>query len=248
MNAVVKQEFQPATVAQQSDATLLAVISRAAADPNTDVEKMERLMAMYERIEAKRAETAFNDSMTECQKAMRPIAADAENPQTRSKYATYGKLDRALRPVYTGHGFGLSFDTGDGAPPDYVRVLCYVSHNGGHSRTHHIDMPADGKGAKGGDVMTKTHAVGSGMSYGMRYLLKMIFNVAVGEDDDDGNGAGGSCPALVALLAEIAAAADVPLLQKVKPKIKAAGLPADQTGRAVATYNDRLRALKEAGK
>jgi len=50
-------------------------------------------------------------------------------------------------------------------------------------------MPADGKGAKGGDVMTKTHAAGSAMSYGMRYLLKMIFNVAIGENDDDGNGA-----------------------------------------------------------
>jgi hypothetical protein len=27
------------------------------------------------------------------------------------------------------------------------------------------------------------------MSYGMRYLLKMIFNVAVGEHDDDGRAA-----------------------------------------------------------
>jgi hypothetical protein len=54
-------------------------------------------------------------------------------------------------------------------------------------RRYQADMPADGKGAKGGDVMTKTHATGSGMSYGMRYLLKMIFNVAVGEDDTDGN-------------------------------------------------------------
>ena len=50
-------------------------------------------------------------------------------------------------------------------------------------------MPSDGKGAKGGDVMTKTHATGAAMSYGMRYLLKFIFNVAVGEDDTDGNGA-----------------------------------------------------------
>jgi hypothetical protein len=49
-------------------------------------------------------------------------------------------------------------------------------------------MPADGKGAKGGDVMTKTHATGAAMSYGARYLLKYIFNVAVGEDDNDGNG------------------------------------------------------------
>ena len=37
--------------------------------------------------------------------------------------------------------------------------------------------------------MTKTHATGSAMTYGQRYLLKMIFNIAVGEDDD-GNGAG----------------------------------------------------------
>ena len=39
--------------------------------------------------------------------------------------------------------------------------------------------------------MTKTHAVGSAMSYGVRYLLKLVFNVAVGEDDDDGNTASG---------------------------------------------------------
>jgi ribosomal protein L37AE/L43A len=50
-------------------------------------------------------------------------------------------------------------------------------------------MPADGKGAKGNDVMTKTHAAGAAGSYGARYLLKGIFNVAIGENDDDGNGA-----------------------------------------------------------
>jgi hypothetical protein len=60
-------------------------------------------------------------------------------------------------------------------------------HLGGHVKPYQVDMPADGKGAKGGDVMTKTHATGSALSYGMRYLLKLIFNVAVGEDDDDGN-------------------------------------------------------------
>ena len=51
------------------------------------------------------------------------------------------------------------------------------------------DKPADGKGAKGGDVMTKTHATGAGVTYGRRYLLGMIFNLVIGEDDD-GNRAG----------------------------------------------------------
>jgi hypothetical protein len=185
VNAMVKPvESAPA----DEGATLLAVIARAAADPGVDMDKMERLLAMKERVDARNAETEFNDSMSHVQSQMRRIEADAVNPQTRSKYATYGQLDRALRPIYTSGGFALSFNTGDGGPAEYVRVLCHVTHKAGHTRMYKIDMPADGKGAKGNDVMTKTHAVGSGAQYGMRYLLKMIFNVAIGENDDDGNG------------------------------------------------------------
>jgi hypothetical protein len=174
---------------EPSESGVMQMFERLALDPNASVDKIERMMALWERGEAKRAESAFNAAMSHAQSQMRSIAADAENPQTRSRYASYAALNNALRPIYTDGGFGLSFDTGEAPQPDYVRVLCYVTHLSGHSRTYHADMPADGKGAKGGDVMTKTHAVGSAMSYGMRYLLKMIFNVAVGEDDDDGNGA-----------------------------------------------------------
>ena len=73
-----------------------------------------------------------------------------------------------------------------------------------------------GKGAKGGDVMTKTHAFGSGTSYGMRYLLKMIFNVAIGEEDDDGNSASGDDfrnAILDDLISKVAAATEKESLQ-----------------------------------
>jgi len=159
---------------------------RWASDPNVSVEKLDGLMKLWERREQMTAEASFNAAMAQAQQQMRRIAADADNPQTHSKYASYAALDRALRPIYTDHGFGLSFDTGDGADT-MVRVLCYVTHRDGFKRVYHLDMPADGKGAKGGDVMTRTHATGSAVTYGMRYLLKMIFNVAVGADDDDGN-------------------------------------------------------------
>lgn len=185
MNAIVKKDDHPVSVAEPS--TLLQIISRAASDPSVDIDKMERLMQMHERMVARDAEAAFNRAMKECQEEMRPISADATNPQTRSKYASYAQLDKHLRPIYTKHGFALSYDEGESPKQDHVRVLCYVSHVGGHSRTYHRDMPADGKGAKGGDVMTKTHAAGAAGSYGARYLLKGIFNVAVGEDDRDGN-------------------------------------------------------------
>jgi hypothetical protein len=165
----------------------VSLFERLAKDQNVDVDKLERLMQMHERATARLAQEKFNAAMSAAQTEMRPVAVDSDNPQTKSKYASYEAIDRVLRPIYTKHGFGLSFDTGEGAPDQWVRVLCYVTHAGGYARTYHADMPADGKGAKGGDVMTRTHAVGAAMSYGMRYLLKMIFNVAVGDEDTDGN-------------------------------------------------------------
>jgi hypothetical protein len=50
-------------------------------------------------------------------------------------------------------------------------------------------MPIDTKGARGGDVMTRTHATGSAYTYGKRYLLIGMFNLSI-DDDDDGNSAG----------------------------------------------------------
>ena len=169
----------------------VSMFERLAKDPAVDVTKLEKLMELQERAIARDAKAQFVSAMAAAQSEMKAVATDSDNPQTRSRYASYEALDRALRPIYSKHGFALSYDTDDSPKPEHVRVLCEVMHIGGHSKTYHADMPADGKGAKGGDVMTKTHAVGSAMSYGQRYLLKGIFNVRVGEEDDDGNGATG---------------------------------------------------------
>jgi hypothetical protein len=176
----------PAPVSETS--AVLHMIERAARDPAVDIDKLQQLMAMRERIEARSAEADFDKALTAAQAGMGRIRTDSNNLQTKSRYASYGALDAAMRPAYTSHGFALSFNTENPAP-EIVRVICRVSHQNGHSRTYQIDMPADGKGAKGGDVMTKTHATGSAVSYGMRYLLKMIFNIAVSDKDDDGNAA-----------------------------------------------------------
>lgn len=182
-----ESRIDPPAVNTTDAGTIMAVISRATSDPSVDMDKMERLLLMHERILAKTAEAEFNDAMTRVQAEVGRVAADLYNTQTRSKYASYAALDGKLRPHYTAHGFSISFDTGHDAPDGFVRVLAYVSHSGGHTRTYKALVPSDGKGAKGGDVMTKTHAFGAGTQYGMRYLLKMIFNVAIGEDDNDGN-------------------------------------------------------------
>jgi hypothetical protein len=221
--------------------SLLHVLGRAMSDPTIDVEKVERYAALYERAIAREDEIAFNQAMMEAQSEMRPISADANNPQTRSKYATYAALDSRVRPIYSRHGFSLSFYTGEGAPEGCIRVQCKVSR-GGHTERPYIDMPSDGKGAKGGDVMTKTHATGAGITYGRRYLLGMIFNLVIGEDKDgnDASDSGGvvtqdQLNQLVSLADEVGA--DKAAFCKYMGIDSFAALPAKNFGRAVTALN-----------
>lgn len=207
---VKREETAPVSPSAQ----MMAMIERASRDPAVDVSKMRELLAMRKEIADEDARHGFDEAMTSAQADIRPIAADASNPQTRSKYASYLALDKALRPIYTKHGFALSFNTAEGALKGYVRVVCDVSREG-HTRRYQIDMPADGKGAKGGDVMTKTHATGAAMTYGQRYLLKMIFNIAVGEDND-GNEADDSPKISEAQVKELSDLADEVKADKAK--------------------------------
>jgi hypothetical protein len=184
MNELAKQESNVVAMPQASN--LLEAISRAASDPAMDVGKMERLFAMHQEMVRMQAESAFNDAIVECQREVGRVASNAENSQTRSRYATYAALDKALRPIYSKHGISISYDTAESEKPDTIIVLAYAS-KGAYTRTYRASMPCDGKGAKGGDVMTKTHAMGAAISYGSRYLLKAIFNIAIGEEDKDGN-------------------------------------------------------------
>jgi len=180
------QEVQPV-----SDAVIMAsLVEKLVLNPDVSIDKLERVIAIQDQKEAKQSETAFNAAMAKAQHEMSPVSANAVNTHTRSKYATFDQLDRSLRPIYTKHGFALSFDEGETDKADHLRCLCYVTHKAGHTRTYHKDVPIVTTGAKGNTLMTPTHANASADTYGMRYLLKKIFNVAIGEADDDGNAAG----------------------------------------------------------
>jgi hypothetical protein len=193
----------PAAAAASDVTAFIELIERVARDPTIDIDKLDRLLIMRERENARIAEQAFSAALAEAQTEMLPVVADSLNSQTRSRYASYAALDRAVRPIYTRHGFGLSFNTDDAPGVEQARVICDVCHSGGHARRYRIDMPVDGKGARGGDVMTKTHAMGSGISYGMRYLLRMIFNLAI-DTDDDGDAAGYRTRTVVSASATVA--------------------------------------------
>jgi len=188
MSAIVERQQTLPGVAEVPDApvSLLQIISRAASDPNVDIEKMERLMAMHERITAKQAEVAFNEAMTACQREIPAVFRNKINEEKSARYADLEQLDKVARPIYTKHGFALSFGTADCAIAGHVRQTCLVSHVGGHSRTYQADIPLDLTGPKGNPNKTGVQGFGSSMSYGQRYMTKLIFNIALTNEDNDG--------------------------------------------------------------
>lgn len=206
---VPEQRTKLPVIASESGA-LISMLERVCRDPSMEISKMREAFEFIQEVRRDEGKRLFNEAMNAAQAEMTPIATNMTNPQTRSKYADYAQLDRAIRPIYTRHGFSISFDEADTTKPEHIRVIGIVSHSGGYERPYHTDMPTDGKGAKGGDVMTKTHAVGAGKSYGKRYILRDVFNLAIGEEDVDGNAeeptiGPGQIAALEQLIAEVKA-------------------------------------------
>jgi hypothetical protein len=164
----------------------LAIIEQAIA-ANIGPAALKELTDLAERWRAMDAKQKFNESMTACQGEMPSIVNDAENPQTRSRYPKFETLLRAAKPVWTRHGFALSFGTADGAPPDHFRIVCDVRHVAGHVERYQADIGVDGIGPKGNPIggMNRPQASGSGFAYGQRYLTKLIFCLAFANEDDD---------------------------------------------------------------
>jgi hypothetical protein len=187
--AVSTEGFDPS---RGEGASILSIIARAASDPNVDVDKLERLLAMQERVLGREAEQAFNAALREAQDEIGPILRNKTNSSTNSKYADLEKVSEAIDPVFRRHGFSQSFGTADCPMAGHYRVTCRLSHVGGHCRDYQADVPADTAGIKGTANKTATHGFGSALSYGRRYLKLLIADVPT--TDDDGRSAGGGGP------------------------------------------------------
>lgn len=184
-NQLVEKDDSQVVIA--SSDTLLGIIGRAAQDPHTDPEKMERLFALYERMENRKAEAAFNAALSKLQSELPQITESGKiihNGKLISEYAKWDEdIHPVLKPLLLDNGFSLSFrvDTGSG-----IKVEAVLAHVLGHSERTSITLPSDTSGAK-----NAVQAIASSVSYGKRYTAGALLNFATGGQDDDGQAAGG---------------------------------------------------------
>jgi len=188
MNAITSAA--PANPPQSQPESLLNFVAQALHDPAIEVSKLDALLRMQREIVADERKIAFYRGMRAAQAEMRPVTRDAANATTNSRYVTFEALDRAIRPIYTKHGFLVMCDsepTSEG-----VRIWCEVAHADGFSKVINAEAPLDTAGPRGTPNKTPIHGWKSAISYLRRATLEMAFNLSTTNEDDDGNAAGGT--------------------------------------------------------
>jgi hypothetical protein len=182
----VRSEAVTAPAVLSDSAALLQVIERAATNPEVDIDKMERLLKMHADMTARAAKAAFSAAFAEMQPELPMIDEKGIHEGTQKTYAKWDNITEDLRPILGKHGFGLNFRVKQEA--GRITVTGILSHRAGHSDETEIQLPADKTGQKN-DVQ----AVGSSISYGMRYAAKALLSLSSRKsDDDDGKAAGAS--------------------------------------------------------
>ena len=169
--------------------SLLALMERSLADPSADLDRLDRVAMIYERALAREAEQAFARALIQMQRRL-PVLDELgevtdEKGEVKSTYASWEDMVETLRPILFRHGFALSFRPGL-SPRGEPVVVGVLRHEAGHKEEAELVLPADVSGGK-----NPVQAVGSSLSYGQRYVTKLLLNLASRKlEDDDGRTAG----------------------------------------------------------
>lgn len=160
---------------------MVSMLERAAKSPDIDVQKLEKLLDMQERILNRNALMAFNAAFSDMQSMLPVITERGEikvGDTVRSRYAKFEDINEAVKPILKQHGFGLNFHTH--TDNEKIKVTGVLMHREGHSVETDMELPADNSGSK-----NSVQSIGSSVSYAKRYVMCALLNITSrGEDDD----------------------------------------------------------------
>lgn len=170
-------------------APAVSMFERLASDPNVDVEKLQRLIEMQERIMRHNAKSAFDSSYSRMQPAIPEIDERGQilvKGQLRSRYAKLEDIQKVVKPILREHGFALRHRTEWPAEkPGIIRIVGILTHCEGHAEESVFEAKADAS-----DYRTDIQSQGSTVSYGRRYTTIDLLNISTRGLDDDGQKSG----------------------------------------------------------
>jgi hypothetical protein len=202
MNAVVEHvHLERPVIAVPKEDGLLALVERALANPDVQVEKLNAILEMKMKWDAQQrhyakedaaeqAEREFTAAMVEFKKRVPQILKDKHVEFNTSKgvtsydHATIGAVCDAIIPALAEAGLTHSWEPKQEGK--IIRMTCTVSHPAGHKKSVSMESFADDSGTK-----NALQAIRSAQTYMERYTLLDVCGVATGGmPDDDGRASG----------------------------------------------------------
>jgi hypothetical protein len=214
-------------------------------DRNLGAEELSVLLVNYEQLKAREAEARFSAALARMQPKLPVIdelgAILGPDGEPVATYATWEDTVEAIRPILARFGFSLSFRPGLSVRGNPT-VTGVLRHRGGHKEEGELELPPDLTGGK-----NAVQAVGSALSYGQRYVARMLLSLTSRGCDDDAGSSNRSHEAQDAI-AEIDAAPDVTALSDWKRRSRPglATLSSQEMHAVVAHYLGRRRSLATA--
>jgi len=169
----VAHEGQMAVV-ERGPEPLLKLIQKVVDGGVTEanVAALDKLLAVYERLDDKRAEREFSSAFVALQADLPVIVATSVIPN-RGKYERFEDVMRVVGPLLVKHGFSVSFamEAKDG------RVLqnCHLKHVGGHSQTNSFAVRV-------GKADSETQADCKAATTAKRNALLNCLNIVIRQD------------------------------------------------------------------
>lgn len=163
---------------------MVSMIERVVMDPNASLDKLERMLAMKERLDATNARRAFDAAISEAKAEIPPIIKNRTvdftgktGIRTHYKHEDMAEIARTVDPILGRHGLSYRYRTLQEA--GRVTVTCVMSHRDGHSEETTLSGAPDDSGNK-----NSLQQVGSTITFLQRYTLKAALGLAASHDDD----------------------------------------------------------------
>jgi len=155
-----------------------------AIEKGTDLDKLEKLLALKERWEANEAKKAYHQAMSEFKANPPKINKDkkvgykTDRGQVGYSHASLANVTDKINKELSKYGLSASWVTKQNG---VILVTCKITHIKGHSEETTLSAPADTSGAK-----NSIQAIGSTITYLERYTLLALTGLATFDQDDDG--------------------------------------------------------------
>ena len=170
----------------KTENSIPANLLRLAVEQGADIEKLEKLMDLQERWDAKESKKAFLSAMAKFQNEapvlLKKTGVDYTSQKSgirvRYNFADLGQISQQIKKPLFDSGLSYRFEIQE--DNNQIKVKCIASHIDGHSESTSMSAPAD---TSGGKNIIQAH--GSTLTYMERYTLLGVLGIVTADEDND---------------------------------------------------------------